>query len=293
MGTDVHVLLFGGQPHHHKSAEDQIRNLEDRWSRFLPTSEISQLNNAPGELFVVSPDTFAVIKAAIDAWMLTDGLFDPTIEAAMMAAGYSKDYSEVERTTAVHPILGIQSSPTPEGVVLDQSINAVCLPEGVTLDLGGIGKGAAADMVASQLISDGVQGCVVNLGGDMKIDGSPPTSDGWPIDLEYPGADSQQRIHVERGAVCTSTKSKRVWSSTVGEQHHLRHPDDGSAAETGLQSVTVVCARALQGEVLAKAAFLAGRENAQEIFTKHGITGVMVHDDGMVEALEGFDSFTS
>lgn len=272
-------------------AETKVRELENLWSRFLPTSEISCINNSPGQLTVVSPETFAVIKSAIDAWMQTDGLFDPTIEAAMMAAGYTKDYTELEKSVSVHPILGIQGSPTPEGVVLDEAISAVCLPEGVTIDLGGIGKGAAADSVSAELLAAGVEGCIVNLGGDMKIAGSAPTKMGWPINLDYPGADQTQQIHVKRGAVCTSTKSKRVWPSSMGEQHHLRHPDDGSAAETGLQSVTVVCARAIQGEVLAKTAFLAGREQVGPIFKKHGVTGVMVHDDGTVEALEGFDSF--
>ena len=225
--------------------------------------------------------------------MLTDGLFDPTVEASMMAAGYVRDYSDIMSTSAVHPVTGPIPAPTPQGVVVDKSVGAVCLPEGVSLDLGGIGKGAAADIVAELLIDSGVSGCIVNLGGDMRILGEPPTPGGWPVRLECPGSDTEIMIEVHSGAVCTTTKSKRVWDTTLGAEHHLRSPSSGRSADMGLVSVSVVGARALQCEVLTKAAYLTGKDHAAALLASHQATGVLVQDGGEVEMLEGLESFIS
>ena len=65
MGTDAHVIVVGGDAARLADlALARLERLEARWSRFLPESEISRLNERPGVPVVVAPETFQLIDHA-------------------------------------------------------------------------------------------------------------------------------------------------------------------------------------------------------------------------------------
>ena len=170
MGSDAHVLVVGGPATLLGGARDRIESLESRWSRFRPESELCRLNRAAGRPVVCSDDTYLAISAAVDAWVATEGRFDPTVLDAVVAAGYERDFA----TSAPGPRTATPR-PTPggSGIVLDPVVRAVTLPKGVAVDLGGIGKGLAADLVATMLVRSGASGACVNLGGDLRVRPAP------------------------------------------------------------------------------------------------------------------------
>ena len=79
MGTEVHVVVVDGDPGLLDRARAAIERLEAKWSRFRPTSELSQLNRAAGRTCIVSIETFELVNLAVQAWYLTGGRFDPTV----------------------------------------------------------------------------------------------------------------------------------------------------------------------------------------------------------------------
>src|SRR4051812_44601611 len=155
MGTDVEVLALGADADAMAElgtlAADALEAREARWSRFRPESELCRLNAAGGAPVVVSTDTFALIARAVDAWRTTAGRYDPTVLAALEAAGYDRDFDAVARSGAAAVDDGADV-PGCAGVELDDLVSAVRLPADVTLDLGGIGKGFAADEVSAELL---------------------------------------------------------------------------------------------------------------------------------------------
>ncbi len=60
------------------------------------------------------------------------------------------------------------------------------MPLDVQLDLGGIGKGRAADLAANRLRSNGIDTACINLGGDLRCIGGDALDGGWVIDVEHP-----------------------------------------------------------------------------------------------------------
>jgi thiamine biosynthesis lipoprotein len=252
--------------------------MERRWSRFLPTSELSRLNAAAGKAVIVSADTFSVITSAVDAWKLTDGCFDPSIHDALCALGYDRTFAEV----APHTDRPGTAAPSPgcAGIELDASRCAVRLPEGVRLDLGGIAKGAAADLVVGRLHDAGADGACVNVGGDIRVHGRAPSERGWIIDLAL-GHDLHRRVTLGGGAVCTSTRTKRRWMTADGERHHIIDPRIGRSTE-GLRWVSVIGARATQAEVLTKAAFVAGAEAGRRLIERNHCYAVFIDDNAVI-----------
>jgi thiamine biosynthesis lipoprotein len=286
MGTQVHVVLVGpGGEAALDRAEARIHDLERRWSRFRPDSEISALNAAGGKARLVSADTYNVIELAVQAWEATGGSFDPTVLPALRALGYDRPFDEIafDEVGAHARAANPQPAPGCAGVHLDPATRLVALPAGTELDLGGIGKGAAADLLVGELLASGVAGASVAVGGDVRVEGEPPSARGWIIDIrDAAGAPPVCSISLASGAACTSTTRKRRWTTDRGVAHHLVDPRTGRPIASGVATVTVVGARAVQAEVLTKVAFLAGADDAPAALAPYGVSARLVLDDGSV-----------
>src|SRR5512133_1004240 len=157
MGTQVELLAVGAPSGALAAARSQLVELEARWSRFRPDSEISTLNRAAGRPVAVSPETLTVLALAVLSWQATAGRFDPTVLDALEAAGYDRSLEQV------HDLHGATaSSPRPapglRGIVLDAVAGTVALPAGTRFDPGGIGKGYAADLLCAELRATGAAG---------------------------------------------------------------------------------------------------------------------------------------
>jgi thiamine biosynthesis lipoprotein len=296
MGTRVHLIVVGVDGPAAEAlldaAVDRIDDLERRWSRFVPASELCRLNAAAGAMVILEPDTYALVERAVAAWEATAGRFDPTVHDALVAAGYDRTFAEVadvaeaaeaaEAATHHRPTSAIAPVPGCGDIGLDPVLHAVTLPPGVHLDLGGIGKGWTADLVVDQLLAAGASGACANLGGDLRVAGEAPTPDGWTVAVEDPLAPERTLATVAllHGAVATTTRTRRRWAAPEGERHHLIDPATGRPAATGLSSVTVVAADATTAEVVAKAAFVAGLADGRGLVEAAGAAALLVDDDG-------------
>jgi thiamine biosynthesis lipoprotein len=286
MGTTARVLVRGGPPMLPDLAAARLATLEARWSRFVPTSELCRLNAAGGRPVVVSPETFTVVELAVAAWRATAGRFDPTVIDALEAAGYDRDFAAVAGRDDRGP--GREAAPPAPGcggIELDPLVPAVRLPPGVRLDLGGIGKGRAADLVLAELFAAGAEGACLDLGGDVALGGTAPSGTAWTVDLDT--ALGARSFRLQAGGVATSTRLRRAWTRAGVAAHHLVDPAAGGPAWTGLAAVTVLAGSTAWAEILAKAAFVAGPFAGARLIEAHGATGVLVHDDGRVEELPG------
>jgi thiamine biosynthesis lipoprotein len=291
MGTTAEVIVLGGPRELAARARTALDDLEARWSRFRPTSELCRLNDANGKRVVVSEATFDAISRAVEAWRATNGRYDPTVLRALEAAGYDRDFAAVDRNGDARTDAGIPTAGCGE-IELEPIVRAVRLPPGVTLDLGGIGKGLAADLVTRALLDEGADGVLVNIGGDARMEGESPRDEGWIVEFENPLAFGSLGVaRLARGAVCTSTRVKRKWVRGGVPQHHLIDPSTGAPSWSGLASVTVLSSEAWWAEVLAKAAFVAGPRTGRALLASHGVTGLLVLDDGRIEELEGLGAF--
>ncbi len=281
MGTTAHLVVVGGRSRHLDLAEMHLRDLHRRWTRFDRDSDVSRLNAAGGRVVILPPDTYAVIEAAVQGWRYTRGRFDPTVADSMAAVGYDRSF---ERIPAVATALRTRPAPGCAGIALFPELHAVAMPPGVHLDLGGIAKGMAADMVVDELLAAGARGAAVNIGGDVRVAGEAPSPAGWIIELAPTavGVRPALRVGLARGAVCTTTRKRRTWRGPEGPRHHLVDPGTGRPADAGLESVSIVAPTAVRAELLAKAAYLAGLSGGAELLEEAGACGVLVTDAGQI-----------
>lgn len=277
MGTSCHVVVVGPMALLDR-AEDRVAHLERCWSRFLPDSDVSRLNEADGEPLVVGRETYLLIRRAVDAWRATDGWFDPTVLRSLRSLGYDRSFhdpaSGVHRTDG-----GIgRTAPAPgaQQVELDAARGTVALPRGVLFDPGGIGKGLAADLVATELVAAGAEGACVNLGGDLRAAGRPPSAAGWHVGVADPvRPDHVVPLGLAEGAVATSTRRTRTWARSGRRYHHLIDPRTGLPSTSDVHTVTVVGAEAWWAEVLAKVLLLVDMPEAAAVVANAGVAALV------------------
>jgi thiamine biosynthesis lipoprotein len=269
MGSDAHVVIVG-DPVLLELAERRVADLEQRWSRFLPTSEVSRLNALAGTAVTVSPETALLVRRSIQAWQLSAGSFDPTVLGAVVRAGYDRSFEQVaDRGPVTSPLVTGTADIEADGA-------SVRLPEGTGFDPGGIGKGLAADLVATELLAAGADGVCVNLGGDVRVIGDSPSGDAWTVEVEHPVQGTLALLGVADGGVATSTTLRRRWTVDGEPRHHLIDPGTGLPSDSDLDLAAVVASEAWVAEVLAKAVLLRGSDRAFHLLGGTGAEGLAV-----------------
>lgn len=287
MGSECSVRIVGEESTIASIADrcvQRVLELHDLWTRFSDESELSRLNDANGSDFKVSNDTLDVIALALDAWRATDGRFDPTMLDSIRGVGYDLTFDDLAGRTPVSIRTDSTGSSGAGAIVIDRRSSTVTLPSGVGLDLGGIGKGRAADLVFDLAMAEGATGACIDLGGDVRVGGTAIDGGGWGIvidDPSEPGSDLAV-LALGDGSVTTSSRLRRHWETTEGVAHHLLDPVTGRSAETDLVAVTVVAASAAWGETHAKAALIAGAVDGTAMLADAGLSAILITGDGEV-----------
>jgi FAD:protein FMN transferase len=246
-----------------------------------PLSELSRLNADRAPSRRVSRDLGAAVRAAIGGAARTGGLVDPTLLGALERAGYAA-------SRAGTPAVGLRAAlrdapprrpgaPDPaaawRAVAVAPDLRSVRRPPGVRIDLGGIGKGLAADAAARLLPS--AARYAVDCGGDLALGGSEVDGRPWTVDVRSPWGGEPTRILVRAGGVATSGLDVRLWRAPDGTpRHHLLDPATGAPAWTGVIAATALGATAVDAEIDAKAALLAGATGAIRLL--RGVGGAVV-----------------
>ncbi|GAC1317316.1 MAG: FAD:protein FMN transferase [Acidimicrobiales bacterium] len=287
MGSEAHVIVVGGPSGLIDDAEAATRRLEGLWSRFLSTSEVSQLTRLAGEFVRVSAETITLVTRSLDAWRMSGGAFDPTVLGSMIRAGYDRSFEQfIDAPRVGRSLLG----PGVEDIEIRAS--DVRLPPGSGFDPGGIGKGLAADIVGVQLMDSGADGACVNLGGDVRVLGSAPGGGAWTVAVEHPWSPSPiALLGLADGALATSTTLRRRWEIGGTVHHHLIDPQTGLPSDSDLTLVSTVAADAATAEVFAKTVLLVGSEHAFDILGGTGVEAVATDHEGRVQATPGFSAF--
>jgi len=275
------VLIVGSPAEATALAEQYGALLEGHWSRFVASSDLSRLAAAEGASVAVAPETVTLLLAMLDGWRETDRDFDPTLLPALVAAGYGRSLVDPTRATTL-PV-----SARPRGDLEAMRIDVggvVTAPLGVTLDPGGIGKGLAADLIAAELMAAGATGCLVDIGGDVRVTGEAPDGIAWRISIDDPFDKNESRgvVRFADAGIATSSQRKRRWLTESGmEAHHLIDPTTERSVVTSIQTVTVIASTAARAEVLTKPGFVRPMDDYLAWIPNRGAAALIIDADGV------------
>ena len=182
MGCQMQALAQPVDTTHIQSVPQALAALPNDWqqaeqmfSRFLPTSELMQLNTARS--MPVSKAFWQMLSHSLASAKLTDGLITPTVYQALVERGYDQSYEhsfEQGQSTAAsttltgESVIGTDAIDDWQKIGLDPTTRQVSLPDSVKLDFGGFAKGLTADVIAERLSEMGTN-VLIDAGGDIVI----------------------------------------------------------------------------------------------------------------------------
>lgn len=296
LGSKIRILVDSPGDHALAPAEEaagRVREFIERFdatlSRFRPDSELSTFNADPRETVPASDLLRRVVRAGMEAARSSGGLLDPTLQADLENAGYVESRASMKGLPPDEllddRIVERAASPSESGrsgsFEVDDQAETITRPPGLPFDPGGVGKGLAADMAGELLAA--YPRYLVSCGGDIRVGGQAAPANPFDVFAEHPT--SGRKPHVFRlgsGGIATSGIAARSWRKPDGSvAHHLLDPSTGRPCQTGLIGATALAPTALEAEILAKWAVLAGPVDGLEVLARRG--GLVVHSDGRVE----------
>jgi thiamine biosynthesis lipoprotein len=284
MGSPAHLIVGGAHAPLVDWAVAEIERLEQCWSRFRTDSALSRLVARPGPAVPVSRDLLTALTRATRLWEWTAGAFDPTVLGPLEALGYDRSFATVDPAAAV-PVRPVPA-PGWGAVEVDEDAGTVRVPPGVGIDLGGVGKGLAADLVAEGLVLRGAASALVGLGGDIRTAGEVPEG-GWRVPIEDPFDEHVTWSDAVLGteAIVTSTSLMRRWQRGGRTLHHIIDPLSGCPTDTEVVAVVARGADAWWAEGLAKSVMVLGASAAEVLLSGSGVEATLFGADRSVRTV--------
>ena len=292
MGTVVFVTAVGADERiaqrAAKAGLDEIRRLEELLSTWIPTSELSQVNAAAGrESIQVSQETFEVLTQSLEVAKLTQGGFNIALGPAVNAWNVSGEgqVPRQEDLEALRPQIELSN------LQLDEITRSVWLRRpGMSIDVGGIGKGYAADLAAKVMRTTGATAGVVALSGDIKTFGRMPDTQRFVFGIQHPRKEQGEvlgRIELEDEAVSTAGDYQRYFIKDGVRFHHILDPKTLHPAR-GCQSVTVIAKDGVMADGLDTGIFVMGPDKGMALIESlPDVEGVIVDQEGTVFVSSG------
>ena len=281
-GIPVHVTAEGAEQEALEAAvagyRAEVQRLEAELSVHRAGSALSRAARARGEPVAISPLAAELIEQALDLSAETDGAFDPTIGPLVQLWKRSLETGQVpadEAIEAARQSIGCDRV----CLVTGSDPPTLALEPGSELDLGGIAKGAFADLGLAWLREAGIRRGLVELGGDLAVFDDRDAPPSFQLGIRHPRRPGGLlgTLRVDAGAVVTSGDYERSRWVSGRRYGHIIDPCTGwpagslrrsEAREGAVCSATVFAADAARADALATALVVLGADRGLKLIER-------------------------
>lgn len=272
------------------AAFQEIRRLEEIMSTYIMTSDISRINKYAGIKPVKAhKDLIIAVKKAIEFAELSGGAFNIAIGPAidLWKVTESDRIPSGKELDAIRPLIDYKN------IIVDETAGTIFLKnKGMKINLGGIGKGFAADYAFNILKKHGIDSGIIAVAGDLKVFGKKPDGTLWNIGITHPRKktsdknDTLAKVHFTDMSISTSGDYERFFIKNGKRYHHILSPVTLQPS-VGFQSVSIIAKDSTTTDALSTAIFAMGPEKGVKLLESlPEIYWVTVLEDGQVKMSE-------
>lgn len=250
------------------AAEQEVRRLEVKYSRYLENSLTSRINHAAGngEPVAVDAETAGILHYADTLYQQSNGMFDLTAGVLRRAwnfkSGALPSQAEIDDLL---PLIGWYD--------VQWNQQEILLPRaGMEIDFGGCVKEYAADSAAAVLRNHGIDHALIDLAGDIAAVGAQASDQAWTIGIRQPNDPQQAIAQVElaNAALASSGDYERCITIKGVRYSHILDPHTGWPVQ-GLSAVSVIGEQCLVAGSTATLAMLKPAEQALDWLASLGL----------------------
>lgn len=244
-------------------AVEEIRRIDRLMSVSSPQSDIRKINSAKkGEYTPVSPEVFSLIEMCVKVSTASGGAFDITVNPLSELWDFTAAEPKVPQNYEIRRTL---TAVDYRDIRLNSKEKSVALArDGMSISLGAVAKGYAADRAAQILKAEGINDAVIDLGGNIYALGRKKIGIQTPFEKRGEYFDIYE---AQDTSVVTSGSYERYFESGGKIYHHILDPKTGYPAESDLKSVTVAGDNSAMADALSTAVFVLGRDKAEEFLS--------------------------
>ena len=259
-------------------------------SRTIEGSDVWRINHAGGQPVQVSGDTLQILRTARQVSELSGGAFDVSIAPVSTLWDFTSGANLVPDAAVIE-----EAATRVDYTKIAIDGDAVTLPEGMMIDLGGIAKGYIADAVKAYLEDRGVRSAILSFGGNVVAIGLKPDGKAWKVGIQDIDGKTGEYMLVSRnegGSTVTSGIYERGFDVDGTWYHHILDPKTGWPVQNELASVTIFSESSMWGDALATAAFALGAEGGAALIEGlDGIEAVFIARDRTVSFTSGAKAY--
>jgi len=284
-GTDYH-MTYQASDDLQKDIEDELQRFDEALSMFNPNSTLSRINKSGAEKIDLRKElwTCKVIKESIKLSKITDGAFDITVAPLVNAWGFGfKSMGDVTQKDidSLRQFVGYRLIHLKKGILTKADPR-------VQLDASAVAKGYACDVVAELLRKKGVRNFMIEIGGEMVLNGHNPKGANWQIGVNKPtddptstNMDLQKILTITDKAIATSGNYRKFYEKNGKKYAHTIDPATGYPVQHSLLSATVIANNCLTADALATAFMVMGVEKAKLLAEKlPDVEALFIYNDG-------------
>ncbi len=249
--------------------EELLRRLDSSLSIYKSYSLISKFNSSPTGI-KADKHLAVVVKKSLKIYKETQGAFDITVQPLVQVWGFGPEKPP-----------SIPDSGTIKNILTCVGSDKISLKSGflqkkkecVGIDVNGIAQGYSVDVIAGYLHRKGIKNFLVEIGGEIAVQGKKPSGEFMTIGIEGPGEEAnntiQTKIKIEKGAVTTSGNYRKFYQSGGKKISHLINPKTGYSLQNEMISVTVYAKNAITADGYDNALMGMGIEKSFEFLERH------------------------
>ncbi|MED5330373.1 MAG: family 16 glycoside hydrolase [Planctomycetota bacterium] len=268
------------------AAFSRMEELDAVMSDYRADSELIDFcARATQEPMRISQELWDVFELSTSIWEASEGAFDPTVGPIVDLWRVAKRDG---RSPTEEEIKKAQSRVGWDHVVMDLETRTASLKsEGMRIDLGGIGKGFAADIASQTLFAAGLPRHLVDVGGDLMVGDPPPGRRGWTVSAGCgEGEAGPRRLVVSRQAVATTGDTVQGALLEGVPRSHLMDPSSGQAMSDRL-CVTVLAERCAVADALSTAVRVLGRRKGRILVSQFDGARLLIEDHSSQPLFDG------
>lgn len=291
LGTICTIKVYDGNKDEALTkAFNRIKNIEDKMSVNKEGTELDAVGDSAGKNPIkVSDDTFYVLTKGKHYSEQAVGAFDITIGPLVKLWGIGTDKARVPSKDEIDTKKSLINY---KDLILDEKGKTAFLKmPGMSLDLGGIAKGYAADEATRILKENGVKHGIVNLGGNVLAINDNPDGHPWKIGVQNPlepRGEVMGTVEVTNKTVVTSGIYERYLEQNGKKYHHILNPFTGYPMDNSLASVTIITNTSIDADAMTKSIFYKGIEKGPEyVKSLKGIEAIFVTKNKEVYITDG------
>ena len=297
MGTTFNVKVVGADEYTPadelpQRLQQRLHDIEQQTSTYMPESDLSLFNSNTSTSWVEVP--FALCVMVEEAQQLsreTRGTFDITVGPLVNLWGFGpagrRDTPPTDaEVEALLPRIGFKKLHTDCAIPALRKLHAE-----LYVDLSGWAKGYATDELAAVLTADGAKNFLVEVGGEIRVQGLNSKSQEWVVAVEKPTSASreiQSTLHLSNTGLATSGDYRNYFEHAGSRYSHTIDPRNGRPVTHQLASVTVTHASAAKADGLATALLVLGPEEGPALAAELGVDAVF-----LVRTEQGFETIAS